>query len=72
MDEKFLELAEELENAQRDHAIMKSATLAAPESHPDFDGTHCIECDNDIPEGRLRLGRIRCVYCQTIKEKRRA
>lgn len=69
MDEKFLELAAEYELAQRDEARRRVAKLSAPEHHPDFDGLHCIECDDDIPDGRLALGKIRCVYCQQLKEK---
>lgn len=71
MDEKFLELAEELENAQRDRAISRVSALAAPETHPDFDGTHCVRCEDQIPPGRLKLGKVRCVNCQQHLEKRR-
>lgn len=42
-----------------------------PETHPDFDGTHCIMCDEEIEKGRLLLHRIRCSECQTILEKKR-
>jgi RNA polymerase-binding transcription factor DksA len=39
-----------------------------PETHPDFDGIHCLDCDNDIPALRLQMGKIRCVHCQTALE----
>lgn len=44
---------------------------SAPESHPDFDGHHCVEpdCGVEIPRERLLLNRIRCVYCQERREK---
>jgi hypothetical protein len=32
--------------------------------------TECIDCGDDILEGRLKLGRIRCVICQEKLEKR--
>lgn len=33
--------------------------------------THCIECDDEIPERRRALGGItRCVDCQSIVEMR--
>ena len=38
--------------------------LAKPESHPDFDGRHCVECCEAIPKPRLALGKVRCVICQ--------
>jgi RNA polymerase-binding transcription factor DksA len=37
---------------------------SAPESHPEFDGSHCVECGDLIHPDRLKLGRIRCIYCQ--------
>lgn len=41
-----------------------------PEAHPDFDGEHCVEedCGIAIPEARLKLGRIRCIDCQSRRE----
>lgn len=43
-----------------------------PESHPNFDGTHCVEedCGVQIPQARLAMGKVRCVDCQTLIEKR--
>ena len=40
-----------------------------PETHPDFDGEHCIDCDVKIIKERLKLGKIRCVDCQEYLEK---
>lgn len=71
MDENHFEMAERLEQAQRDSAIKLASKSAAPETHPDFDGIHCVDCDTDIPEGRLKLGKVRCVDCQSHLEKRR-
>ena len=46
---------------------------SVPEHHPDFDGLHCIEpaCGVEIPKARLKLGRIRCVECQSLLERRK-
>lgn len=54
----------------RSASIAAAAAACAPERHPDFDGVHCLDCGDEIPEGRLQMKRIRCVYCQTAKEKR--
>ena len=35
----------------------------------DFDGTSCYDCEELIPEGRLKLGKYTCISCQTIREK---
>ena len=32
--------------------------------------TECVDCGDDIPPARLELARIRCVICQSIKEKK--
>ena len=46
---------------------------SAPESHPDFDGVHCVEqdCGAEIPEARIVLGKVRCVECQQRLERGR-
>ena len=42
------------------------------ESPPsDFDGRHCTECGNEIPEGRLATGAFRDITCQERMEKAR-
>lgn len=52
-----------------DKAITAARKSNAPQTHPDFDGEHCLDCDTKIPEERLAMGRIRCVECQTLIEK---
>lgn len=69
MNEKELEMAEALEQAQRDASIARAAKLSAPEQHDEFDGVHCVECWEELPQARLAWGRIRCVHCQTQLEK---
>ena len=56
-----------IEDAQR-----RALGRSAPETHPDFDGEHCIEpeCGVVIPTGRLALGRVRCVECQHLIERK--
>lgn len=53
-------------------ALARAVGKSAPESHPDFDGVHCIECAEPIPAERLLLHRIYCVECQRVRERRRA
>lgn len=54
-------------------AIAAARQANAPETHPDFDGKHCVseDCGDPIPEARLRMGKIRCVRCQQVLEHRR-
>ena len=44
---------------------------SGPESHPDFDGRHCVgeACGEEIPEARLKMGKVRCRDCQELKER---
>jgi RNA polymerase-binding transcription factor DksA len=51
-------------------ALADHKSKVAPESHPDFDGKHCIDCGVDIPLIRLNMGKIRCVDCQSELELR--
>ncbi len=49
-------------------SLAESRRLSAPESHPDFDGKHCVSCDVLIPKARLELKKVRCVDCQSLLE----
>lgn len=44
----------------------------ARDKHGNWPITECVDCGDDIPEGRLEMGKIRCVHCQEAKEKREA
>lgn len=59
------QLTAEITNA----AIAAAARANEPESHPDFDGENCLDCDNPIPPRRLEMGKIRCVHCQSKIEQ---
>ena len=45
-----------------------------PEQVQNDDGTwpheFCVECGDDLPLGRIELGRIRCVVCQEKIERK--
>lgn len=72
------EVFDETDHAQhqqlREQAAIqeRARQMARPETHPDFDGLHCVDCDDEIPEFRLKIGRVRCVDCQqAIEDERR-
>lgn len=67
-DEGEIASAYEMEFIQR--ALEKQQEKMKPETHPDFDGVHCIECDTEIPEKRLEMKKIRCVDCQSMLEEK--
>lgn len=69
MDEWMLEQAARLEEAERENARVKNREALAPQKHPGFNGHDCIDCEEPIPEARLAMGRIRCVECQSRREK---
>lgn len=50
-----------------DFSAKESPALKAQE-HPDFDGQHCVGCEVEIPEARLKWGRVRCTACEEIIE----
>jgi RNA polymerase-binding transcription factor DksA len=68
-----LDRASQLEEQQRSARINETRQAAAPETHPDFDGIHCVAdgCGVVIPEARRALGKVRCIDCQQELEDRR-
>ena len=58
-------IAEHLERS-----LQQQVGKSAPEFHPEFDGTNCVECDEEIHPARLQLGRVRCITCQEMLEHR--
>lgn len=50
----------------------RAMQLNRPETHPDFNGTECVECGIEIPLARLKMHKVRCVDCQNELEQERA
>lgn len=73
MQERSADLIDEansLAAALTEGAIALARRANAPETHPDFDGENCVDCDRAIPKERLDMGKVRCVDCQEIVELR--
>lgn len=64
----ILDAASQLQDAFNKKGIAAAAAAIAPEHDPDFDGKHCMDCPTIIPAARRKMGRIRCVPCQTALE----
>lgn len=71
-----LDTASELSQLMNDSAVARIQKLAKPEQvrNPDGSWPHpeCDDCGGEIIEGRLMIGKIRCIACQTALERRRA
>ncbi len=65
-----VDIASALEMGFIAKALEAHKSKVAPETHPDFDGESCIDCGDEIPQLRLNMGKIRCVYCQEALEKK--
>lgn len=65
-DEVFDETdyAQHLQLMEQADVSRRARELNRPQTHPDFDGKHCVECEIVIPKLRLDAGRVRCVECQ--------
>lgn len=64
-----LDMASRHEEAFTALALKAAAKNLERETHPDFDGQHCMECGNEIEDGRLKLHKIRCIECQRAIEQ---
>lgn len=62
MDEKLLEMAEQLSASLVDEGIRK-AKASLPTQPESFDGL-CLECGESIGAPRLRFGAVTCIECQ--------
>lgn len=67
------DMATQVEDIFTSAALAAQRAKAAPQQVPNPDGTYpiteCVDCDDEIVPDRLKLGRIRCVYCQEKLEK---
>ena len=71
----ILDQASNVTLASTANQIAHLSYLAAPEQVQNEDGTwpvtECTSSGNDIEEGRLNLGKVRCLRCQETLEKKR-
>lgn len=65
-----LDIASELQDKFNQRGILESQAAMAQQTDPDFDGVNCLDCDADIPATRIALGRMRCVDCQDVLERK--
>lgn len=65
-----LEAAADAQDKFNNRGIVLAQDALAPQTDPSFDGKHCIECPSLIPKARRDTGRIRCVICETQREKK--
>ncbi|WCD44175.1 hypothetical protein Lumi_036 [Xylophilus phage Lumi] len=74
MDERFLEVACEQEEAERRFAAdqaTKGGVIPTKDLEPhEYKTTWCDDCGDDLEEFRMKKGRTLCVICQGKKEKR--
>jgi RNA polymerase-binding transcription factor DksA len=69
MEADDLDRASELEEVQRQTAI-RAAQAKLTSAPASFDGEHCVDCDEDVEQGRLAIGKYTCFACQTVRERR--
>lgn len=62
-----LDHASEVEEVFREKAIAAMRKKIPVPS--EFDGSHCVDCEIQIPPERLALGKFTCVPCQELIER---
>ena len=63
------DMAQHLQLREQAEIQRRARLMNQPETHPDFDGEHCVECDVEIPVARLLMHKVRCVDCQSVLEE---
>lgn len=73
MEERFMEVADELTEMVRANAIGQASKKALPSTlllPEQYLSSECSECGDELPEFRMQRGCLKCVSCQTAQEKR--
>ena len=72
-DADDLDRAADLTQLRRDDAVAEVQRKLLPQQVQNPDGSwpqpDCDDCGVEIPEARLAMGRIRCVFCQDRRER---
>ncbi len=66
-----LEMASQLQEQLNERGLEAVRAGMSPQTHVDFDGVHCVACDDDMPSERLAAGRVRCTACESALEKQK-
>ena len=71
LNDKTLEMAERLQAAQVEEKIAQARVRQCDEPRfANWDGETCFDCGEDMLAKRLEMGRVRCVHCQTVAERK--
>lgn len=65
-----LAMADHIKEQLVEHGRAAVTEANKPQRHPDFDGKHCLDCEDELPQVRLAYGRIRCTPCQIAEDTR--
>ena len=69
--DKVLETVERLQAAQIEEKIARARVRQCDEPRfANWDGETCFDCGEDMLAKRLEMGRVRCVRCQTVAERK--
>jgi RNA polymerase-binding transcription factor DksA len=71
LNDKTLEMAERLVAAQVDVQVARARTKQSDLAQfAGWDGETCFDCGDAYPAERIAMGRVRCVHCQEVAEKK--
>ena len=71
MDEKYLETAGFIAEADVTSGLHKAAKLALPDTlltEDCYKARNCSDCGADLPEFRMQRGCLLCTECQAVAE----
>ena len=69
-----IDRASAITDAYNEACIDHARQAMKPQQEPDENGvypfTDCVDCGDEIPVERLKMGRVRCTICQEILERK--
>lgn len=71
LNDKTLEFAERIVSSAVEERVTQARVRQC--ELPQFnswDGETCFDCGEDLPFRRIEMGRVRCVHCQTVAERK--
>lgn len=71
LNDKTLEHAERIVSSAVEERVAQARVRQCDKPQfASWDGETCFDCGDDMMEERIEMGRVRCVHCQSVAERK--